>query len=342
MKQKYYLIILFSITFIAAKAQIGGEYTYQFLELTNSARIAALGGSQIALSDSTDLNLPYHNPASLHKSMEDKVLVNYVNYMADINYGYASYAKSFDSIGNFAVGIHYINYGKFLEATEFGELTGNEFKAAEYAFHIIYSNSYRRLNYGVALKPILSVFESYRSFGLAADFGVSIASKSKYTNVSLVARNVGSQITTYYEDGNYEKIPMNVQAGISRRLKHAPINLAVNMQYLNRWDLGNPEPDPNAESNDFFDREESFGRQIMRHLVFGAEILPSENFIIRAGYNYQRRQELKFNDRPGMVGFSAGFGLKIKRFHLDYAISQYHLAGSSNLFSLAININNKF
>ncbi len=342
MKQKYYLAFLFCITVLAVKAQIGGESTYQFLELTNSARIAALGGNQIAILDSTDLNLPYHNPASLHKSMENKVLVNYVNYLGDINYGYASFAKSIDSVGNFALAMHYINYGKFQEATEFGELTGNNFKAAEYAFHIIYSNNYKRLNYGVALKPILSVFESYQSFGLAADFGISIASKSKYTNVSLVARNVGSQITTYYEDGNYEKIPFNLQAGVSRRLKHAPINLALNMQYLNHWDLGNPEPEENDEDLDFFEREEGFGKQIMRHLVFGFEILPSENFIIRAGYNYQRRQELKFNERASMVGLSAGFGLKIKRFRLDYAISQYHLAGSSNLFSLAININNKF
>ena len=342
MSQKYYLVILFCFTIFVGKAQIGGEFTYQFLELTNSARIGALGGNQIALLDSTDLNLPYHNPASLHKSMENKVLVNYVNYMSDINYGYASFSRSFDSIGNFAVGIHYINYGKFKEATEFGQLTGNTFKAAEYAFHLIYSNNYKRLKYGAALKPILSSFESYQSFGIAADFGISIASKSKYTNVSLVARNVGSQITTYYDNGNYEKIPFNLQAGISQRLKHAPINLALNMQYLNRWDLGTPSQDNNDGEIDFFQREEGFGKQIMRHLVFGFEILPSENFIIRAGYNYQRRQELKFSERAGLVGLSAGFGLKIKRFRLDYAISQYHLAGSSNLFSLAININNNF
>jgi hypothetical protein len=198
------------------------------------------------------------------------------------------------------------------------------------------------LNYGATLKPILSSFESYQSFGIAADLGLSIASKDKYTNVSLVARNLGSQITTYYDNGNYEKIPFNLQAGITRRLKHAPINLALNMQYLNYWDLGNPEPGDDEEEDDFFKREEGFGKQIMRHLVFGFEILPSQNFIIRAGYNYQRRQELKFGERPGLVGFSAGFGLKIKRFHLDYAISQYHLAGSSNLFSLAINLNNNF
>ena len=326
---------------LAAKAQIGGENTYQFLELTNSARIAALGGNQIAIADSTDLNLPYHNPASLHQSMEDKILVNYVNYLSDINYGYVSFAKSFDSIGNFALGVHYINYGKFDEATELGELTGSTFKAVEYAFHLIYSNNYKRLRYGATLKPVLSSFESYQSFGLAADLGLSFASKGKFTNVSLVARNIGGQITTYYDTGEREKIPFNLQAGISQRLRHAPILLSLNMQYLNHWDLGNAVEN-DTEPTDFYEQEEGLGKQIMRHLVWGVEILPSENFIIRAGYNYQRRQELKFNDRASMVGLSAGFGLKIKRFRLDYAISQYHLAGSSNLFSLTVNINNKF
>lgn len=341
MRQKYILFLFLCFAVLAAKAQIGGENTYQFLELTNSARIAALGGNQISIADSTDLNLPYHNPASLHQSMEDKVLVNYVNYMSDINYGYASFAKSFDSIGNFAIGVHYINYGKFDEATELGELTGNTFKAAEYAFHFIYSNNYKRLRYGAALKPVLSSFESYQSFGLAADLGLSFASKGKFTNVSLVARNIGGQITTYYDSGEREKIPFNLQAGISQRLRHAPVLLSLNMQYLNQWNLGNSVED-DGETDDFYEQEEALGKQIMRHLVFGVEILPSENFTIRAGYNYQRRQELKFNDRAAMVGLSAGFGLKIKRFRLDYAISQYHLAGSSNLFSLTVNINNNF
>ena len=77
----------------------------------------------------------------------------------------------------------------------------------------------------------------------------------------------------------------------------------------------------------------------MRHLIFGVEIFPSPNFILRAGYNYQRRQELKYDEKLSAVGFSFGFGIRIKRFTLDYGIAQYHLAGSSNLFSLAINLN---
>lgn len=342
MKRKIYFVFLFSLMALAGRAQIGGEYTYQFLELTNSARIAALGGTQIAIFDTTDLNLPFHNPSLLHREMDNLLLVNYVNYLTDINYGYASYAKTYDGIGNFAVGMHYINYGKFDEATETGELTGATFNAAEYALNLIYSNNYKRLNYGVNLKPILSSFESYQSLGIAADLGLNFRSKGGNTTLAVVARNMGTQITTYYDNGNKEKLPFNLQLGISQRLKHAPVILSATLQQLNNWDLAAPEEDQEFTPEAIFTRDESFAKQIMRHTVLGIEVLPSENFIIRAGYNYQRRQELKYDDKASTVGFSAGFGLKIKRFRLDYGISRFHLAGSSNLFSVAINLNNNF
>lgn len=342
MKKYIYLVLSFCFFAVVSKAQVGGESTYQFLTLTNSARIAALGGTQVAINDTTDLNLPYNNPALLHKSMSNFLLANYVNYFADINYGYVSYAKSLDSIGNFAVGMHYINYGDFVEATELGEITGNNFKAAEYALNMIYSNTYKRLKYGVNLKPILSVFESYQSFGLAADAGISYASKNKLTNFALVAQNFGTQITTYYNQGTREPLPFNLQAGFSKRLQYAPVILSLTMQHLTNWDLANTQPELSEGEIAIFERDESFSKQIMRHLVVGVEILPSENFILRAGYNYQRRQELKFDERASTVGLSVGFGVKIKRFRFDFASSRFHLAGSSNLFSLAINLNEKF
>lgn len=343
MKQKYFLVLFFVLAIFSAEAQIGGETTYQFLELTNSARIAALGGNQVAINDSTDLNLPYHNPALLHKEMDNMLLVNYVNYLADVNYGYAAYSRSYDSLGNFSIGMHYINYGDFREATPYGDLTGIHFKAAEYALNLIYSNHYKRLNYGINLKPILSVFESYQSFGIAADLGINYQSKDRFTSVGLVARNIGSQISTYYQDGNREPIPFDLQAGISRRLEHAPVIFSLTMQHLNHWDLANPESETdNQDIINIYEQEEGFGKQFMRHVVFGVELLPSENFIIRAGYNYQRRQELKYEEKLSTVGMSLGFGVKIKRFRLDFATSRFHLAGSSNLFSLAINLNNNF
>lgn len=338
MNRKFYFFILFFLACLPGKAQIGGETTYQFLELTNSARIAALGGTQVALTDTGDLNLSFHNPALLHGNMNNMLLVNYVRYFADINFGYAAYAREYEGIGNFALGMHYINYGNFREALETGELTGNYFKAAEYSLNMIYSAHYKRLSYGANLKPVFSVFERYRSFGLAADLGVNISSKDSLFHFGVVARNLGGQLTSYYRNGEREPIPFDLQAGISNQLKYAPVILSLTMHHLNHWDLAPPsEEAPGLE--DFFEERESLAKQALRHAVLGVEILPSDNFTIRAGYNYQRRQELKVEEKLSTVGFSLGFGLKVKWFRLDFATSRFHLAGSSNLISLALNLN---
>ena len=74
-------------------AQKGGESTYSFLGLTNAARVAALGGEIVSLSDG-DINLVYHNPALLTFGMHNNLTLNYVNYFAGVNYGYAAYAYS--------------------------------------------------------------------------------------------------------------------------------------------------------------------------------------------------------------------------------------------------------
>lgn len=328
-----FLQILYSVTY----GQIGGEYTYDFLNLTNSARMAALGGNQIAINDSADLNVSYNNPSLLKPDMRNQLSVNYVGYFAGINYGYASYSFGTPLPGNFAVGVQYINYGKFTEALETGEKTGSTFGAAEYALNLIWSNSYNRFTYGVNLKPILSTLENYQSIGLAADLGLSYFSKNNATTLAVVARNVGTQLKPYYDGADKESIPFDLQFGISQRLLHAPIRVGATLQHLQKWDLAKPTEDNSGSSTVYI--EDSFTKKFMRHLVLGVELLPSPNFTIRAGYNYQLRQEMKLDEKMSTVGFSWGFGFRIKRFQINYGSARYHLAGSSNLISVAINLN---
>lgn len=335
---KKLLVIISLITTFRVSAQIGGETTYQFLSMTNSARIAALGGIQVAINDSSDLNLPFHNPALLREAMTNNLLFNYVDYMTDINYGYASYAFSLGKYGRMATGMHYINYGNFIEADQNGTITGNRFKAGEYALNIIYANQYKKWYYGINLKPVFSVFESYQSFGIAGDAGIAWFSPNNLTSLGLVARNFGTQITTYYKDGQRESLPFDIEAGIMQKLAHAPLVFNVTALHLNHWDLANVEK--NAASEDlFYEPTESFGKQIMRHLIAGIEIMPSPHFTIRAGYNYQLRQEMKLEQKLSTVGFSLGFGIRTKRFRLDYSNTRIHIADTSNLISLAVNLN---
>lgn len=331
-----FLALLFSgYPFGLLFSQIGGDGTYRFLDLTNSAKVAALGGVQIAFNDN-DLDLTFYNPSLLSDTMRNQLSINYVSYIAGIGAGYAAFAPNFRGRNSFAAGIHYVNYGSFDGATENGQLTGT-FSAAEYAINLFYSRAINpHLKAGINLKPIFSSLESYHSFGIAADLGITWIAKDECSVLALVVKNVGTQITTYYKNGNREKIPWDVQLGYSKRLAHAPIRFFVTANHLNTWNLSymnrqNGEPILNEQSI-------SFSSLLMRHLIFGAELLPEQHVTLRVGYNYQRQKELSIADHAGLVGFSAGVGVKIANFNLNYGIASFHLSSTAHYFSLAFNL----
>ena len=80
------------------QAQSGGKEVFSVLNIPSSARIAALGGSPVAVLDN-DLNLGLFNPALLNREMGRQVALSYLPYMADIGIGYGSYGHHFDSLG---------------------------------------------------------------------------------------------------------------------------------------------------------------------------------------------------------------------------------------------------
>ena len=322
-----------------ALAQKGGESTYSFLGLANAARVAALGGEVVSLRDG-DINMVFHNPALLTYEMHNNLSLNYVNYFAGVNYGYASYAYSVSDIGNFGAGMHYVNYGTFDRTDELGNIQGT-FKASEYALNLFYSRSFldSALTAGVNLKPIFSSLEQYTSFGLAVDLGVSYHLSSSLTTFGLVLKNMGAQITSY--TANRESLPFEIQAGITQALAHAPFRFTLTFQHLERWDLSYTLQDDDvsfsggdSETSGF----DAFADNLMRHVVLGTEFLIGKNFHVDLGYNYKRRKEMMVNARPGMVGFSAGFGFRVSKFHFSFGRASYHLAGGTSHFSLTTNL----
>ncbi len=323
----------------AGMAQKGGESTYSFLGLTNAARIAALGGEVVSLMDD-DINLVFHNPALLTPGMHNNLSLNYVNYFAGVNFGYASYAYSADEIGNFAAGMHYVNYGTFDRTDELGESQGT-FRASEYALNLFYSRSFldSALTAGVNLKPIYSSLEQYSSFGLALDLGVTYHLSKSLTTFGLVFKNMGAQITSYTT--NRERLPFEIQAGVTQGLAHAPFRFTLTLQHLERWDLSYTLQDDDVSfsgSDDDKSGFDEFADKLMRHVVLSTEFLLGKNFHIDLGYNYKRRKEMMVSSRPGMVGFSAGFGFRVSKFHFSFGRASYHLAGGTSHFSLTTNL----
>ena len=338
------ILILFQFfAVISADAQVGGTSTYRFLNLPNSPRVAALGGNFVAIADN-DLSVGLSNPSLISEEMHNSISLNFVDYFADINYGFASYSRTYDNIGSFAASMQYINYGRFDYTDETGiipEDTG-EFTAGEYALVLGWGRRLDSLfSIGANFKTIYSAFETYNSFGLGVDVSGTYHARSGFT-ASLIARNIGRQLTTYTA-GNPEALPFEIQFGLSKRLNHLPFRYSLLLTNLQKWDL--TYYDPSEDLVDPFTGEVKtkseagkFADNVMRHVVIGGEFLPTKNFSVRFGYNYQRRQEMKIESRRGTVGFSWGIGLKVSKFNFSYARSAYHLSGSPNYLSIAFNL----
>lgn len=322
-------------------AQIGGNSTYDFLKLNTSARVAALGGNQIAVKDN-DPFLAIDNPSLLNKEMDSKLALTYVDYLSDINFGFASFTKHFDSVGTFNAAVQYINYGDFTET----DIAGNEigsFKAGEYAYVVGYGYAIdTNFSIGANLKGIYSALYDYQSFGIAADVGLTYYSDKRKLTLAMVAKNMGRQLSYYTEANTKEDLPFEMQLGVSKRFKRVPLRVGVIFQHLQKWDLNYENPNEvKDESSILSDQpveeknENQFFENLKRHLIFNAEFLITDNFNVRVGYNYFRRRELRVDEQLGTIGLSWGLGLRISKFHLSYARSAYHQAGSTNTFSIS-------
>jgi hypothetical protein len=325
---------IFILYTLAGFSQTGGAGVYNFLNLTNSARIASLGGINVSVYNG-DLNFAKENPALLNTDMNKKLVLNYVNYFAGINYGYAGYADEFKKFGTVSVGIQYINYGNFIAAEETGIITG-DFSASDYALNIIWSKQlFKNITGGINIKPIYSHLESYNSFGIVFDAGISYIEKEKNFAASLVLKN----------KGHYEHIPFDLQAGVSKKLAHAPFRVNLTAHHLYKWNLRYEVPEDITQIT-FAQEPDTVKGEVLtnildngiRHLIVGVELIPLKSFYASIGYNHQQHQEMKLVDKSGFTGFSWGFGIKLKKYGFSFGHSGYHLAGGSNHFSVYFNI----
>ena len=320
-------------------AQTGGYVAYDFLRKPNSARIAALGSNFLTIYDH-DLSLALANPSLITPKMANKLSFNIVDDVARINYGFVSYGFNLAKLGSFAGSMQYINYGKSDLTNEYAENEG-QYNAGEYAFNLGWGRMLDSVfSIGANFKTIYSGLEAYHSFGLAVDVAGSYVPNETFC-ASLLFRNIGRQLSAYSSYG-IEPLPFEIQAGISKKLAHVPFRYSILLQHLEKWNIGYTDPnaqvDPLTGLTTQVSGMDAFVNNAMSHIVVGGEFIPAKFLIIRLGYNYLRRKEMKIVTRPGMVGFSWGIGLKVSKFDFSYSRAAYSLTTSPNFISISTNL----
>ena len=342
-----FLFICFvSLPFIAFGQSQSGR-VYEFINLPSTARITALGGYAAPTLDN-DLGMALFYPSLITSEINNQISLNFVDYFSDINYGTAAFSRGFNRIGQLTLAIQYIDYGRFIEADEFGNTLGN-FSAAEYAISLGWGRELNdRFSIGSNIKAISSGLEQYSSFGLAADVAVGYTDHERLVAASLVFRNIGRQITTFYN--NREPLPFDIVLGVSKKLINAPLRFTFVAHNLHNYDLTYEDPTDTGQAfpglttprTTSQERFSEISDKLLRHAVFGMEFTPTENFIASIGYNYRRRQEMGVDSKLSTVGLSWGIGIRVSHFMFQYGRSHYHLAGAPNHFSITTNLDRLF
>ncbi len=342
-----------------ASAQVSnaGRSVFSFMSLPVSARINALGGSNVSLSDG-DIAMGMCNPALLHAESHMQLQLNYSYYLPGTMFGSALYGHNFGEAKSlrtegvpekpnyFAVGIHYLDYGKMAYADEDGNQTGGSFGARDILIDVMYARQLGRMfKVGVTLKPVYSIYEHYSSFAIGADVGAHFQTQDSTFQMGLVLQNIGWQLKSFYsaEDGTgKEMLPLNLQLGLTYRVKKAPLRFHLQIHNMQTWYLNYEwtSLDKDPVKGDIVPHDVKWYDMLFRHTIWTIEIVPkSEKFYVALSYNHRRRAELNLIDQKSLAGFALGAGVRIKQARIDFAISQMTKSNFSYQVGLTLDIN---
>lgn len=289
---------------------------YNFLRLPVSAHAAALGGDNISIIED-DESMIFNNPALLSSVSDKTINLNYMNYMSGANTASASFNRIIKERASVAASAQFVDYGKMKETDE-NNIQTCEFSAKDISIAGYFSYMLTdRLAGGITAKFITSYIGDYNSIAMGVDLGLNYYDPEKEWSVSLVAKNLGGQMKAY--DDQYDRMPIDIQLGASKRFAHMPFRISATLVDLNHLDY-----------------------KFINHLVAGVDIIISPTIWVGAGYNFRRANEMKITETDGEsshgAGLSFGAGINLERFKLNLAYGKYHVSSSSILINLAYSL----
>ena len=319
--------------------------TYRALTDANSARVVALGGLPLPMHDG-DLQTVVFNPSSISPNMNDHLAFSYVgDFNVGTHFATAQYSHTFDKVGSFAASVQYYNYGNMLYANEDGSTDGSTFNVSDYAITIGWGRELTdRWSIGANLKYAGLQYET----GSAGALGVDVAATYwSYTDwaLTLAARNIGRQVFSKELNIEDKWLPFTLDFMASKKLNHLPLTIIMGYKDIQHWNKLYSDPldlagyyNPVTGEYEEPSKAAKFFTNLACHLVIGGEVAIGKNLFVRASYNYETYRTLTVPEKRTLVGFSAGFGVKIKMFQLDYAISRNNIIGAPHFLTLRVDL----
>ena len=341
--QKPVLFILFGMFLVtvplALRAQIGGQDSFDFVNLPQNARLIALGGANVSAAHG-DVNQFVVNPGLLTDSVAGQLSLNYYSYYADVANISAAYAHRFQDGGMLGIAVQSVQYGSFEGFDPTGQATG-EFTAADLAVGLTYARKLGPFSLGGSVKFAQQQIDTYSAIGLLFDFGAAFIHPKADFTVGLAVRNLGLPLKMMTPAQEFQS-PLDVQLGATYKPGQMPFRLSLTLQRLHQLMETAYEDPALAGQTDAFgnplSEEVSTAEQALRHVVLGLEFVPSQLIQVRMGYNFLHRAALAPAEAPGLTGLSFGAELHLGWGALGYARSQLHTASGAHNFTLRLDM----
>lgn len=282
MKKIIFISALLAIAwqFIFAENDTNGRIIYPFLDISTSARTAALADSVCGLSG--DPGDDFANPALLAAVKSPQLSLTYGKWFIDSSYQSLSAASDF-GFGCIGAQVLYLNLGEFEQRNDLGQLQDGKLRS----FNIDASAAYAmkpvpRLSAGVALK-VIGQFAAYTS---KASVAMDLGAQYQFEKVS-----VGFAINNIGVDPKYG-FPLTIRSGAYS---------VVDISTEHKIAMG-------------FDAKYVLSDELT--LSAGAEYSYAGTVFARLGYKI-RSGSYQYDV---ITGFTTGIGVKAGGFEFDYAL----------------------
>ena len=310
-------LILFVILWLAASPLcFAGKYAADFLSIGVGARALALGGAAVATTG--DATGTYWNPATLFRIERRALALMYAKrFFSFETYNFVSFVYAFEPVGHW--GISWIRLG-IDDIPIYGELKGDSesrianidlqpsaepegyFYDAENALFVSYSKvspkplSLGRISvtaaWGANIKYIFTRLGSARCTGVGFDLGMILTSTVNLGQISVGIVAQDAFATRLKWNTNHEDfIPLNLKAGIS----YTP------------------------------------AKGILSHFTGVFDLNTRYGFASHAGVEYRLHNLLTLRAGLHRMGYTAGVGLTVNQFRVDYAFTGEDLANSHHV-----------
>lgn len=302
------LPVILTILFILSSVSVGADNTdihenagtraMTFLKIGVGAKAIGMGESQVAAAD--DLYATFWNPAGLTRLHKSQLALMHNEWFAGINHEFVGIALPIGENNIFGASTNFLSFGEIQGRDQEGNET-QIFRSYDLAIMLSYARKFgERFALGLNTKYLREQIADEYGSGLAFDFGGLYEHSNVPLSIGFNAQHVGPRVK-YIEDSF--QLPFTFRLGAAYNLWNKVCVLTM--------DFIRPTDNDNA-------------------LGAGMAYTIGDLLQLRAGYKYT----IGGNDLGVISGIRGGFGLTLRRFQIDYALTPFGVLELTHRFSL--------